>query len=157
MHYTTITAWELRKMDWVKVKLERQSWEKSEWYIKVDEKEVSMVYNWVVYYFAPGWREGSFKADINRLETIEDFTEWELVYVSDNSVEHALQAKNKEVYIYTNSKWIHITQLKWSYNHNWIWDFCWYWYIAKIPQEESVEMTMEEINKAIWKKVNIIE
>lgn len=157
MHYTTITARELRKMDWVKVKLERKSWKLNEWIIKVEWKEVNVLCDWMENCLAMSWRDDSFIADINRLETIEEFTEWELVYVSNISIKDAIEVKYEFVFLYTTKKWIHIIQDKEEYEKVSPYVIQWRKYIAKIPKEEIVEMTMEEINKALWKKVKIIE
>lgn len=157
MHYTTITAGELRKMDWVKVKLERRSWKLDEWIIKVEWKEVNVLYDWKENYLVMSFMDDSFIADINRLETIEEITEWELVYVSDKSVEDAIKRQVERVYICTTSKWIHVIQDQKEYRNNGYDYISWRKYIAKIPKEETVEMTMEEVCKALWKKVKIIE
>jgi len=173
MHYTTITSWELRKMDWAKVRAETDGWKIIKWEITVEDKEVYILHNnpeehganakdkkWYKYSWLLTFEfneNDEPTTEINRLETIEEFTEWELVYVSDYSIEESLKDQRKRIYLYTTKKWIHVTQREKEYEDSssgWVY---WRKYIAKIPKEETVEMTMEEINKALWKKVKIIE
>lgn len=174
MYYEKITAWELRKMNGVRVKAETPSLKIIEWEITVENNNVFILHNnreamgndaddakWYKY----SWRllfssdsDNHLTKEINILETIEEFTEWEEVYVSDESVDDALKHTCKQVYIYTLKNWNHIVQHPYYYNsQSYVWFYS-YKYIAKIPKEEPVEeMTMEQVCKALGKKIKIIE
>ena len=174
MYYEKITAWELRKMNGVRVKAETPSLKIIEWEITVENNNVFILHNnreamgndaddakWYKY----SWRllfssdsDNHLTKEINILETIEEFTEWEEIYVSDESVDDALNDKYKMIYICTSNSWKHIVQWPSAYNNQ---SYRWFYlfkYIAKIPKEEPVEeMTMEQVCKALGKKIKIIE
>lgn len=173
MYYEKITAWELRKMNGVRVKAETPSLKIIEWEITVENNNVFILHNnreamgndaddakWYKY----SWRllfssdsDNHLTKEINILETIEEFTEWEEVYVSDESVDDALNDKYKMIYICTSSSWKHIVQWVSQYNEKSD-RFYSYKYTVKIPKEEPVEdMTMEQVCKALGKKIKIIE
>lgn len=179
IYYKTITAWELRKMDWVKVKAENNNGVIIEWEVAIERLWTFILHNnaeangkkandmrWYEYsrlVFYKVENDGQLTRRIKRLETIENFVEWEEVYVSDHSIEHAIDFKNKKIYLCTLPKWK-------KYKYVCVYDghgknfLEWKDYeasmrkhIAKIPKEETVEMTMEEVCKALGKKVKIIE
>lgn len=188
VRYTDTTAWELRKMDWLKVEALTRTGHYIEWEISVVWLAVYILHNnsraaWCrthnMKWYSHSWNiidssneEGYIMKEIKRFESIDDptwFTEWEEVYVSDTSETFALIWKNKRVYLCTLPKWkiekyICVDKDDVSKYSSWKnYNACWWNFIVKIPpeekkqDEESVEMTMEEINKALGKKVKIIE
>lgn len=175
MYYKTITIWELKKMNWVKVKAETYQWIFIKWEIAVEYNKIYILHNnpssnggapsdkkqylfsWYIW-----WKNldnNELSTFNNRIETLDDeFTEWEEVYCSDGGIAHALHNKEKMIYICTSSSWKHIVQLPSAYNHQSDRWFYLYKYTVKIPKEELVEeMTMEQVNKALGKKIKIIE
>jgi len=98
-------------------------------------------------------------------ETNETFTQGEWVYVSDESVSHALEKKSKEMYLLTypwnkESKYICINDGNENdYLNNKNYSIVEWKYIAKIPQEKThkfkttewveVEISEEELKK-LW-------
>lgn len=182
MHYENITAWELSKMDWKKVIAkttgswdEEKNWIVIEWEITFQHWNIYILHNnmnangsrpndmkWYLcsriiwYTFTTVEKYKWSKNFIQWLETI-DFVEWDGVYVSDVSIEHAINEKQTRAYIYTKESWMYITQYTSDYVSNSDTWFNWYKFIVKVPKEEVVEMTMEQVNKALGKKIKIIE
>lgn len=175
MLYKRITAWEVRKMNGVKIRAETYSGSIMEWEILVENRKVFILHNnpfddglqpldkkqyWFSWCIC--WTEledSKPSRNINRIRTLDDeFAEWEEVYISDESIDDALKHTCKQVYIYTLKNWNHIVQHPYHYNSQLdVW-FYTYKYIVKIPKEEPVEeMTIEQVNKALGKKIKIIE
>lgn len=175
MYYKTITIWELKKMNWVKVKAETDQWIFIKWEIAVEYNKIYILHNnpssnggapsdkkqylfsWYIW-----WKNldnNELSTFNNRIEILDDeFVEWEKVYSSNNSIDDAINSKYEMIYICTSNSWKHIIQWLSEYNNqSYRWFYLWK-YIAKIPKEESVEeMTMEQVNKALGKKIKIIE
>ena len=155
------TAWQLRAMKGKIVEITLSDWTIKKWIISVNIFNsvhlMCELKNWA-YLLVPAAYSNSDEADIINLKIIEDFTEWEEIYVSDESVDDALNDKYKMIYICTSNSWKHIVQWPSAYNNQ---SYRWFYlfkYIAKIPKEEPVEeMTMEQVNKALGKKIKIIE
>lgn len=172
MHYTTITAEELKKMDWVKVRAETETGIIIEWEIIIQWNSIYILHNnnnadggrphnmrW--YGFSWSICNSNPHLDIKRLETIDDsFVEWEEVYVSDESVEDAIKKWGKNIYLMKSKMWKHLVVYSKdtdAYNEWEDFVLCTYSYVAKIPKEETIEMTMEEVCKALGKRVKIID
>lgn len=188
VRYANMTAWELRKMDWLKVEALTSTGNYIKWEISVVIQEVYILHNnyranwqcpsnmkWYSHWWlivSSGQGENDTMNYIERFESIDEptwFTEWEEVYVSDYSEEDALWEEIKRIYLYTLPKWkvekyICVNEdYLFKYNSWEDYETCLWKFIVKIPpkeekiEEESVEMTMEEINKALGKKVKIVE
>lgn len=87
----------------------------------------------------------------------EEFTEWEEVYISSDSVDEAIKNKGTRTYLNT-VKNINICVFLWDEDsyENWKpFDVTARWYIAKIPKEE--EMTLKDICKELWRDIKIVK
>lgn len=157
----TYTAWQLRALKGKTVEVTLPNWTVEKWIVNVNQ------YNSVNIILEPWTRaplllassmdSDSSIVDIIKLRVIEDLTEGEEVYVSDISVEDAIKNTCKKIYIYTLNNWNYIVQHPYHYNsQSDVWLSA-YQYIAKVPKKEIVEMTMEQVNKALGKKIKIIE
>jgi len=155
------TAWQLRALKGKTVEVTLQNWTTNKWVINVNAfYAVHLMGEWWTraHLLVPAAYSNSDEADIINLKVIEDFTEWEEVYVSDESVEEAIKEKRNLIFICTSNSWKHIVQWNSWYQSQSDTGFSSYKYIVKIPQEEQVEeMTMEQVNKALGKKIKIIE
>ena len=155
------TAWQLRAMKGKIVEITLSDWTIKKWIISVNIFNAVHLMCQLKYWthlLVNYFDSDSDEVEIINLKVIEDFTEWEEVYVSDESVDDALKHTCKQVYIYTLKNWNHIVQHPYYYNsQSYVWFYS-YKYIAKIPKEEPVEeMTMEQVCKALGKKIKIIE
>ena len=155
------TAWQLRVMKGKIVEITLSDWTIKKWIISVNIFNAVHLMCQLKYWthlFVNYFDSDSDEVEIINLKVIEEFTEWEEVYVSDESVDDALKHTCKQVYIYTLKNWNHIVQHPYYYNsQSYVWFYS-YKYIAKIPKEEPVEeMTMEQVCKALGKKIKIIE
>ena len=155
------TAWQLRALKGKTVELTLSNWMVKRWIITVNMFDavhlMCSVKDWA-YLLASTVHLNSQEVNIKSLIVVDDFTEWEEVYVSDISVEDALNNRNSLFFICTTSSWRHIVQWGSWYRVNADTWFSAYKYISKIPKEEPVEeMTMEQVNKALGKKIKIIE
>ena len=174
MHYKTITAWQLRQMDWVKVKAKTIYWDIIQWEIYVDwweyvyiihnNKEATWNWNGETRWYACHYCLTEERVDdeevstqIEWLQTIEEFTEGEEVYCSDDSIEHAIKSGRKSRYVCTIKSWMHIIQYGINYERQDDYWFMWFKYIVKVPKEEVIEMTMKQVNKAMGKRIKIVE
>ncbi len=180
MHYKTITTSELINMDWKKVIAkttgssdETKNWIVIEWEITIQHLSIYILHNnmnakgskpddmkWyscsrIIWFTIETSKE--LKDYIEWLKTIEEFTEGEEVYCSDDSIEHAIQSGRKSRYVCTIKSWMHITQYGINYERQDDYWFMWFKYIVKVPKEEVIEMTMEQVNKALGRKIKIVE
>lgn len=156
----TYTAWQLRALKGKTVELTLSNWAVKRWIITVNMFDavhlMCSVKDWA-YLLASTVHLNSQEVNIKSLIVVDDFTEWDEVYVSDESIDDALKDACKKIYIYTLKNWNHIVQHPYHYNsQSDVWLSA-YKYIAKVPKEETVEMTMEQVNKALGKKIKIIE
>lgn len=154
------TAWQLRAMKGKIVEITLSDWTIKKWIISVNIFNTVHLMCQLKYWthlLVNYFDSDSDEVEIINLKVIEDFTEWEEVYVSDESVDDAINNKYKMIYICTSSSWKHIVQWVSQYNEKSD-RFYSYKYITKIPKEEPVEeMTMEQVCKALGKKIKIIE
>lgn len=154
------TAWQLRAMKGKIVEITPSDWTIKKWIISVNIFNAVHLMCQLKYWthlLVNYFDSDSDEVEIINLKIIEDFTEWEEIYVSDESVDDALNDKYKMIYICTSSSWKHIVQWVSQYNEKSD-RFYSYKYTVKIPKEEPVEeMTMEQVNKALGKKIKIIE
>jgi len=155
------TAWQLRAMKGKIVEITLSDWTIKKWIISVNIFNavhlICELKNWA-HLLVSCSAFDSDEVEIRNLKVIEDLTEWEEVYVSDESIEDALKKKYNLIFICTSNSWKHIVQWKSWYQAQSDTAFSSYKYIVKIPQEEQVEeMTMEQVCKALGKKIKIIE
>lgn len=155
------TAWQLRAMKGKVVEITLSDWTIKKWIISVNifnAVHLMCQLKYWMHLLVNYFDSDSDEVEIINLRVIEDFTEWEEVYVSDISVEDALNDKYEMIYTCTSNSWKHIVQWGSRYRDQLDTWFFAYKYIVKIPKEEPVEeMTMEQVNKALGKKIKIIE
>lgn len=154
------TAWQLRALKGKTVEVTLSNWAVKKWIISVNIFDavhlMCSLKDWA-YLLASTVHSNADEVNLKSLRVLEDFNEWDEVYVSDESVDDALSCGNIRVYICTSNSWRHIIQSLQLYNSKSDSWFSSYKYIVKIPQEETIEMTMEQVNKALGKKIKIIE
>lgn len=119
-----------------------------EWWFFINYKDKFMCWSMINIF----WFSNFLEEQINFKDLIwENIKPWEYVYVSDKSVEDAIEAKIKRIYLWNfNWKNLCVTYFdekfkKWKAYRTICWD-----YIAKIPKEETIKIIAEN-----WQRLEI--